>query len=128
MPKRAGVTASQRLALRSYAQQNPNLRQIQLKEWFKSQFQRTITQPTVSESLSDRFKYRNQGSSNLRWQRERSVKWPELDKALIRWQRERENDVPITRDLIKLQATRFWNRLAYYQGMEVPQFSNGWLE
>ena len=30
-------------------------------------------------------------------------------------------------EAIKLQAQRFWRRLAPYQGMEMPQFSNGWL-
>ena len=131
MPKRHGITASQRTALRQFAQLHPKLRQSQLKDWFEAEFQRTITQPTISESLSDRFKHLDSsvGPSKLQQQqRERPVKWPELDQALFEWQQETEKDIPITGELIKLQATRFWNRLACYQGMQVPQFSNGWLE
>lgn len=87
MPQRTGITASQRLALRSYAQQNPQLRQHQLKDWFETEFQRTITQPTISESLSNRFKHLDNQvrPSNLRQQRERPVKWPKLDTALFQW-------------------------------------------
>ncbi|KAI0996512.1 hypothetical protein K3495_g11669 [Podosphaera aphanis] len=128
MPKQYGISNSQRRGLRVYAAQHPRLTQHQLKAWFEEEFQRTITQASISESLSSKYNYLdNDTMVAFSQQRERPPKWPELDEALALWQKEKKKSIPITGHLIRQQAIRFWNRLPCYQGMEVPAFSNGWL-
>lgn len=125
----AGITVAQRTQLRDYAKANPRLTQKQLQGWFQSQYQRLVTQPTISESLSAKYSYLD--SSNLlvhdKQQRLRVAHWPDLEEALYQWVIRHEADIPISGDLLKRQAGRFWQRLAPYQGMDIPVFSNGWL-
>ena len=109
MPKQAGITVSQRRALCLHATQNPHLRQNQLKEWFETSFQRLITQPSISESLSTNYRHLDAEATFTQpnQQRTRQLKWPELDKALFDWQKEKEKRITVTGDLIKQQAVRF---------------------
>ncbi|KAI0996265.1 hypothetical protein K3495_g11914 [Podosphaera aphanis] len=129
MSKQYGISNSPRCGLRVYVAQHQRLTQHQLKAWFQEEFQRTITQASISESFSSKFNHLDNDSmvAFSSQQRERPPKWPELDEALALWQEEKENFIPITGHLIRQQAVRFWNRLPCYQGMEVPAFSNGWL-
>ena len=34
----------------------------------------------------------------------------------------------ITGEILKGQAIKLWDNLSQYQGLELPKFSNGWLE
>lgn len=124
--KHYGITAEQRKALRQYATEHPRLQQSHLKTWFEGQFERKITQPTISESLSTKYSYLDSSTGSYR-QRRRAAKWPELETSLFKWQQELEQRVAISGDLLKEQARIFWQRLACYQGMEMPPFSDGWL-
>lgn len=126
----APISASQRKALRQYAKANPLLTQKQLQAWFETEFQRLLTQPTISESLSNKFNYLDEAQSETldSQQRNRPPQWPVLETALFQWCQEIELEGGLTGDIIKQQAIRFWQRLAPYQGMEVPVFSNGWLQ
>lgn len=54
--------------------------------------------------------------------------WPDLESALAQWHRSIEIDVPISDALLRTKAANFWKRLQPYQGMELPVFSNGWLQ
>ena len=126
------ISVTQRLALRAHARSYPNLSQAQLREWFQREFQRLITQPTVSESLSSRFNHLEERLPNQPFlptdrKRIRTPLYPELEQALYEWHQRLEKEVPLSEAAIRTQAVRFWKRLAPYQGMEVPQFSNGWL-
>ncbi|KAI1005173.1 hypothetical protein K3495_g3053 [Podosphaera aphanis] len=132
MFKQYGISNSQRRGgLRVYAAQHPWLTQHQLKAWFEEEFPRTITQASISESLSSKYNHLDNDTmvAFSSQQREHPPKWPELDEALALWQKEKEKEksIPITGHLIRQQAVRFWNRLPCYQGMEVLTFSNGWL-
>lgn len=128
--KTPGLSVSQRKALRQYAQQHPQLTQKQLQQWFLNEFQRSITQPTVSESLSTKYNFLDSSYDPLlqKKQRLRTSHWPELETALFQWCQQNEEDGIITGDLIKKQAARFWKRLPQYREMEVPVFSNSWLQ
>ena len=131
--KKHGISITQQLTLQSYAWNHPQLTQIQLQQWFKSKFQCLFTQPTISESLSSKYNHLNAQSSDkytlpTNHQREKAFKYPELESALFEWHQQLEIDVPLSGKAIKAQAKCFWLRLAPYQGMEVPQFSNGWLD
>ncbi|KEQ57510.1 CenpB-DNA-bind-domain-containing protein, partial [Aureobasidium melanogenum CBS 110374] len=54
--------------------------------------------------------------------------WLELEACLYEWQLQIETQVPISNELLKAAALRFWHRLPIYRDMEVPQFSTGWLD
>ncbi|RKF60307.1 hypothetical protein OnM2_052085, partial [Erysiphe neolycopersici] len=84
--KKRGISVTQRQSLRRYAQQHPHIRQHALREWFRTEFQRDINQSTVSESPSAKFSHldSDQGRLQRTQQREKAIRWPELDKALIK--------------------------------------------
>ena len=131
--RRPGVTVAQRRAIRQQAKKNPAWSQKDLQQWFNTQYERTIAQPTVSEALSTKYKHldNNPGFPNDEYkQRDRGAQWSELEKALFEWYIEYEfsASAPITGDLLKATATNFWRRLPKYRDMEIPVFSNGWLQ
>lgn len=128
--KQRGISVAQRLAIRQHARNHPHLTQLQLRGWFKSQFHRLITQPTISESLSAKFAHldNNQSIIHSEQQRLRPAKYPQLEAALFEWHQRYEVEIPLSSEAIKEQARKFWRRLPQYQEMELPQFSNGWLE
>ena len=128
--KQHGMSVSQRQALRNYARQNPLLTQSQLRQWFEAEFQRLITQPTISESLSSKFAHLDSPGTNLPSgrQRTRAVQHPELEQALFEWQQRIEKNIPLSGEAIREQAKRFWSRLPQYREMEIPIFSNRWLQ
>lgn len=128
-PPRRGITATQRIELRQYARIHPRLRQAQLAAWFTDKYH-PITQATVSESLSSKYKELEEkelGQYTASLQKARVQRWPDLEEALLQWHIRVEKDVPISDALLKTKAEWFWSRLQPYQGMAVPQFSNGWL-
>jgi hypothetical protein len=126
--RRRAITTEQRIALRSYAQQHRSHNQQQLASWFEQQFGHRPSQGTISESLSARFSELDQRGEGPSQKRLRTQHWPELEACLYEWQLQIETQVPISNDLIKAAALRFWHRLPIYRDMEVPQFSSGWLE
>lgn len=101
--RQAGLSVSQRKALRLHARQHPSLTQKQLQAWFETEYQRLLTQPTISESLSSKFNYLDDPTNepNTTQQRNRPSQWPELEKALFEWCQEVELEASITGDLIK---------------------------
>ncbi|KAI0999140.1 hypothetical protein K3495_g9054 [Podosphaera aphanis] len=129
MSEQYGISNSQKRSLRVNAAQHSRLTQHQLKAWFEEEFRRTITQTSISESLSSKYNHLDNDTmvAFSSQQRERPLKWPEFDEALVLWQNEKEKSILITGHLIRQQAVRFWNRYPCYQGIEVPAFSNGWL-
>ncbi|KAF2207070.1 hypothetical protein CERZMDRAFT_107905 [Cercospora zeae-maydis SCOH1-5] len=81
------------------------------------------------ESLSAKYSDLDEPGNTLpaSQKRHRLAQWPKLEKALYQWVLEIEIPGCVTGDLIKSKAAEFWRRLAPYQGMEVPVFSNGTL-
>lgn len=129
--KRIGITNAQRAALRRHARTHPRLRQVQLAEWYESEFGHKISQGTISESLSSRFLDLDNDITNpalLDRQKARSEAWPELESALFQWYWHMKDEAPIPDSLLRTKAEDFWKRLAPYQGMDMPTFSNGWLD
>lgn len=127
--KHVAISASQRQSLRQHAQNHHHLTQKQLQEWFLNQFQRVITQPSISESLSSKYSHLDSEELlNSSSKRRKLVQWPELEVALFQWIQRIERDIPISGDLIKTQAAVFWKRLPMYSRKDLPIFSNGWLQ
>jgi len=107
--KIAGLSILQRTALRKYAQEHPKFTQKQLQSWVEAEFQRTITQPTISESLPPKYSYIDQDNPllNQSTKRMRQAQWPELEDALHQWVQASERDLPISGEGLKGQATIF---------------------
>lgn len=129
--RRKAISTAQRRALRQHARTHPQLSQRHLIAWFEDEFKQLITQPSVSESLSPRFAFLDHSDTrpdtSLR-QRSRQSRWPQLEDALYQWFLRYEQQGPITEALIREQAARFWKRLPHTADMELPVFSNGWVQ
>lgn len=50
-----------------------------------------------------------------------------MEDALLKWLKRVQTDVPISDELLREKAKRFWHVLDTYKEMEMPQLSAGWL-
>lgn len=119
-----------RQALRIYAAQHPHQRQFQVKDWFETEFERTIILSSISKNLSNKYQHLDTPlrTQKLQQQRVKPIKRSDLIRAQINWYRELEQALKISGDLIKQKAMNFSTHLDCYQGVEVPTFINGWLD
>jgi hypothetical protein len=53
---------------------------------------------------------------------------PELEVALFSWMQHAENSIAVSREVLRQKADFFWRNLEVYKGLEMPKFSNGWLD
>lgn len=130
-PKRAVLSNLQRLALREKHRTEPHLRQAALIAWFEEQFSHKIPQSTLSDTLSRRFEHLDNSTRPRHLEarkRARDPHWPELEKALYEVVLRLQASVPITEDFLRAKAEVLWSRLDSYAGMQVPTFSNGWID
>ena len=55
--------------------------------------------------------------------------WPELEGALFEWQQRMEQKKAIiTGEILKTKAKQLWEALPQYDDVDMPKWSNGWLE
>jgi hypothetical protein len=55
--------------------------------------------------------------------------WPDLEMALFEWQQRMEQKKAIiTGEILKTKARQLWEALPQYNDIEMPKWSNGWLE
>lgn len=82
------ISNDQRKALRRWFQsQYPKPRQADCSLWFERQYKHHLSQSTVSEILSAKYKYlddENLSSTSLF--RQRSANWPILESILSDWE------------------------------------------
>lgn len=133
---RQGVTAREKKALRAYYQcQVPRPTQKACISWFRNSYNRTLSQSTISEYLSDHYSYLDNidpsivaNSFTLQAQRQRPAQWPTLEKILYEWHRAIEAKGGIVTGQILIEkAKQIWIQLPEYQNLEPPEFSEGWL-
>jgi hypothetical protein len=129
MPRKQRILLSQRRALRAWAlQQHPRPSQKACIAWFQVQYSRTISQSTVSESLSNHFEAIDTSTNTAR-SRLRSGQWPDLENLLFLWQQEIEEKGGTTSgELLRIKAQQLWQQLPQYSLLPCPEFSNGWLQ
>lgn len=129
MPRKQRILLSQRRALRAWAlQQHPRPSQKACITWFQAQYGTTISQSTVSESLSSHFEAIDK-STNRTGSRLRSGQWPELENLLFLWQQHIEEEGGTTNgELLRIKAQHLWRQLPQYSSVPCPEFSNGWLQ
>ncbi|KAF2177251.1 DDE-domain-containing protein [Zopfia rhizophila CBS 207.26] len=90
---RTGVSQAERKALRQfYYSQNPYPRHKACISWFQQKFSRKLGQSTISESLSDNFKYLDDADADALSShfRNRQTSWPILESILFSWQQKIE--------------------------------------
>jgi hypothetical protein len=129
MPRKQRILLSQRRALRAWAlQQHPRPSQKACIAWFQAQYSCTISQSTVSKSLSSHFKAIDTSTNTVR-SRLRSGQWPDLENLLFLWQQEiEENGGTTSGELLRIKAQQLWQQLPQYSRLPCPEFSNGWLQ
>ncbi|KAJ5721892.1 mariner-Tc1 transposon family protein [Penicillium malachiteum] len=126
---RSAISVEQKKALRAYKRDNPTKSNISISNWFKSTFQRPIALSSVSEILSKRYAFLDeQHQRQLAQQRFRREHWPELEDVLFQWIQHAERHITITSATLREKAEFFWKNLPNYEDLEMPTFSNGWLQ
>jgi len=91
MPRHS-ISHIQRKDLRKwYFSQNPHPPQSACITWFEQQYKHTISQSTISESLSSRFKCLDEISTSTRI-RQREAQWPLLESILAEWENQITKD------------------------------------
>jgi len=126
-----GIPEHQRQALRLwYFEQRPKPRHSECIKWFLDQFQRTLNQSTVSESLGPRFKYLDtKDSSHTDTTRNQQGQWPRLEAMLNDWQVLVESwNQEISDTTLLGKAKEFWHIIPEYRDKTEPHFSSGWLQ
>lgn len=126
MSLRQSITKIQRKELRHFAQQNPEFRQSELRNWFETNFRQKISQSTVSESLSPKFQDLDSDVHLLEAKRKRKPEHPDIEEQLICWiQLTQENIMP-SHGILSAQAKLLWD-LVHPESDPRPSFSTGWL-
>jgi DDE superfamily endonuclease/Fission yeast centromere protein N-terminal domain/Tc5 transposase DNA-binding domain len=129
MARKQRILLEQRRALRIWAhQQHPKPSQKACIAWFHEKYGITISQSTVSESLSTHFEaidtHGNAQSSRLR-----TGQWPDLENLLFLWQQQVEEQGGLTSgELLRQKAQQIWHQLPQYSNLSCPEFSIGWLQ
>jgi len=122
------ITSTQRKALRTwFFQQNPRPSQKACIDWYKNQYGHELSQSSVSDSLSDRYKNLDtiDPSPSIR---NRTGAWEDLEIILYEWQKTIElQGGQTTGDLLVEKAHEVWRSLPQYKNLPEPRFSAGWL-
>lgn len=126
MPRQA-ITVSQKASLRAYHESNPSLDHKALRQWFHQQYQRNISQSSVSEILSARYKSLDHPRDTRRLhsaKRRRVERWPLVEATVQDWLEAESDQTMITADSIRQKAQEVFLQIPEYRGMTVPKFSN----
>lgn len=126
--ERHSLTLDQRRALRRWA--NAQLTRPSHKqciEWFQRQYHQTISQSTVSHSLSPKYA-RLDGEPQLSGSRLRFGNWPEVEKLVLLWYQQMAHaGRHPTNDELGEKAKSIFSQLPRHRGDEPPEFSPGWI-
>lgn len=124
------LTYEQKKQLCEKLDTNPGMRQKDLAEWAKTQFQlaRAPTQGTVSNILRSRANYlfadANTDLSSIK--KARVLAFPELDEALAVWARETQNQGGVlTTTMLQDRARELAGQMAIEES-RMPPFTSGW--
>jgi len=92
MPRNKPITIEQRRALREWhSRQYPRPSQKACQRWFKDKYNHSLSQSTVSESLSKHFDSVDNSSAISTAARLRTGTWPDLEEILFDWQKQIED-------------------------------------
>ncbi|KAJ9136513.1 CENP-B protein 2 [Pleurostoma richardsiae] len=126
--ERHSLTLDQRRALRRWANsQTVRPSHKACIEWFQSQYNQTISQSTVSHSLSPKYA-RLDGDPQLSGSRLRFGNWPDVEKLVLLWHQSMVNQgrQPSNEELAE-KAKSIFTQLPRYKDEQAPEFSPGWI-
>src|SRR5690242_7688199 len=110
-----------RIALCEYKNKNPTLTQVELKKWPESEHDTKVSQATISNTLKRSVELMTKAnSSNLSAKRQRIVKYPLMETALMDWFSANQEHVNMSGDLIKFNGAKVLDRL--YPNHEAFEF------
>jgi hypothetical protein len=131
--KRKAITDQERLIIRKQAQEHPT-HQSQLIKWFYEEHGHQLNQSSISKILSSTYDHLDalhpkKDKKELDGKRTSAGDWPELEAALFEWQQRMQGKKAIlSGDILKAQASKFWNSLPQFADIPEPKWSNGWLD
>ncbi|ROW14022.1 hypothetical protein VPNG_04176 [Cytospora leucostoma] len=126
--ERHSLSLDQRRALRRWANsQTVRPSHKACIEWFTSQYGQTISQSTVSHSLSPKYA-RLDGDPQLSGSRLRFGNWPDVEKLVLMWHHGMVNSgrQPTNEELAD-KAKSIFHQLPRYKDEPPPEFSPGWI-
>ena len=132
--RRKALNDADRLMIRKRNKTYPLVHQNDLALWFTQETGHEINQGMISKILSKAYDHldsldRKKDKAVLQGKRSSRGDWPDLEAALFEWQQRMENKkATVTRDILKEKATKIWQALPQYEGIEEPKWSNGWLQ
>lgn len=126
--ERHSLTLDQRRALRRWASSQPMRPSHKACiDWFHAQYSQTISQSTVSHSLSPKYA-RLDGDTHLSGSRLRFGNWPDVEKLVLLWHQQMVNSGrhPSNEELAE-KAKNIFIQLPRYKDESPPEFSPGWI-
>ncbi|ROW02088.1 hypothetical protein VSDG_02493 [Cytospora chrysosperma] len=126
--ERHSLSLDQRRALRRWANsQTVRPSHKACIEWFTSQYGLSISQSTVSHSLSPKYA-RLDGDPQLSGSRLRFGNWPDVEKLVLMWHHGMVNSgrQPSNEELAD-KAKSIFQQLPRYKDEPPPEFSPGWI-
>ncbi len=126
--ERHSLTLDQRRALRRWASSQTSRPSHKLCiDWFYKQYNQTISQSTVSHSLSPKYA-RLDGDTQLSGSRLRFGNWPDVEKLVLLWHQQMLNSGrhPSNEELAE-KAKNIFTQLPRYKEETPPEFSPGWI-
>ena len=121
------MTDDVHVAVCKHHTENPALNQAQLVNWLQDNYQLRVSQATVYNTVKRKADLlRLSEGSNMSAKRQRAVKYPLMESALLAWFTAHQDRINFSGDLVREHAERILDRL--HPGHESFQFSNGWLE
>lgn len=126
--ERHSLSLDQRRALRRWANsQTVRPSHKACIEWFAAQYGQTISQSTVSHSLSPKYA-RLDGDPQLSGSRLRFGNWPDVEKLVLMWHHGMVNSgrQPTNEELAD-KAKSIFQQLPRYRDEPAPEFSPGWI-
>lgn len=126
--ERNSLSLEQRRALRRWANtQTVRPSHKACIEWFHTQYGQTISQSTVSHSLSPKYA-RLDGDPQLSGSRLRFGNWPDVEKLVLMWYQSMNNSgrQPTNEELAD-KAKSIFQQLPRYKDEPAPEFSPGWI-
>lgn len=126
--ERHSLTLDQRRALRRWANtQTVRPSHKACIDWFRHEYDQTISQSTVSHSLSPKYA-RLDGDPQLSGSRLRFGNWPDVEKLVLLWYQQVVNSGrhPSNEELGE-KAKSIFSQLPRYKDEQPPEFSPGWI-
>jgi hypothetical protein len=126
--ERHSLTLDQRRALRRWANSQPvRPSHKACIDWFRHEYDQTISQSTVSHSLSPKYA-RLDGDPQLSGSRLRFGNWPDVERLVLLWYQQVVNSGRHpSNDELGEKAKSIFSALPRYKDETAPEFSPGWI-